>query len=395
MALAALTDKVAVECAIAEFDTLGRAAFLAKYGFGPARSYFVLFRGGRYDSKAIAGAAHGYQHPDQGPLVSAGFRGGETTVAEKLRPPVTWAFCANPKRYRVSEAVRHLELDYWAVERSDVRAGDRAAIWQTRDSRGNRGVVAFAHVLGDPEPRTDEDNPFWTNSADGQERCYRVPVSYVVPKRLPLWAGDTEVGAFLKSLSVARSQGGSLFKVTAEQWSHLTELASYPEVSIVEIEVREQLRHRTSARGGQGFGLSSSERKAVEEHAMGIALRHLELEWDVVTDVSRHRSYDLLCQRASEELRVEVKGTASAGRQVVLTRNEVEAAQEPGYALFIVSQIDLDRSAPHAPVASGGTARLFSPWTPPEGALQPLVYACDIDNDDGVAVSVHPGREEV
>jgi hypothetical protein len=37
----------AVLAAIAEFDDTGRAAFLKKYGFGPARSYFLFHTNGR------------------------------------------------------------------------------------------------------------------------------------------------------------------------------------------------------------------------------------------------------------------------------------------------------------------------------------------------------------
>lgn len=37
-----------------------------------------------YDSKAIVGAAFGYQFPDRGPLDAAAFSGGEATVKRKL-----------------------------------------------------------------------------------------------------------------------------------------------------------------------------------------------------------------------------------------------------------------------------------------------------------------------
>ena len=50
----------AVSQAIEEFDQLKRKAFLKKYGFGQARGYLVVKDGRTYDSKAIAGAAHGY-----------------------------------------------------------------------------------------------------------------------------------------------------------------------------------------------------------------------------------------------------------------------------------------------------------------------------------------------
>lgn len=73
-----------VERSIAEFDQLNRNAFLTKYGFGEARSYFLIRGERRYDSKAIVGVAHGYDRPDLGPLRSQDFTGGEATVARLL-----------------------------------------------------------------------------------------------------------------------------------------------------------------------------------------------------------------------------------------------------------------------------------------------------------------------
>jgi 5-methylcytosine-specific restriction enzyme B len=84
MALSDLTEPKAVLKAIEEADTLGRQAFLDKYGFSPSRKYYLVNDGGRYDSKAIVGAAHGYQHPDLGPLKPSEFSGGEQTVQRKL-----------------------------------------------------------------------------------------------------------------------------------------------------------------------------------------------------------------------------------------------------------------------------------------------------------------------
>src|SRR5256885_7973106 len=87
MPLSDLTDPAAVNAAMDEFDRIGRNAFLEKYGFGPFRSYFARRGDSYYDSKAIVGAAIGFQHPDIGPLISNDFSGGENTVAlllEKL-----------------------------------------------------------------------------------------------------------------------------------------------------------------------------------------------------------------------------------------------------------------------------------------------------------------------
>ena len=79
-----LTSRDAILQAIAEFDRIGRDQFLMKYGFKPARSYFLIYSGRTYDSKAIAGAAYGYQFPDRGPLASKDFSGGDATVRPRL-----------------------------------------------------------------------------------------------------------------------------------------------------------------------------------------------------------------------------------------------------------------------------------------------------------------------
>lgn len=82
MALKDLTQ-AAVLSALDEFDARGRPLFLKDYGFRPSRSYFIERDGKRYDSKAIAGAAHG-RLPNRAPLKWSDFSGGEKTVAAVL-----------------------------------------------------------------------------------------------------------------------------------------------------------------------------------------------------------------------------------------------------------------------------------------------------------------------
>jgi len=84
MGLSDVTDPKAVVEAIKEADQLGRERFLDKYGFGESRQYFLKYDGRLYDSKAVIGAAHGFQHPDLGPLTSHDFSGGERTVQRQL-----------------------------------------------------------------------------------------------------------------------------------------------------------------------------------------------------------------------------------------------------------------------------------------------------------------------
>jgi MoxR-like ATPase len=79
-----LTSAEAVRAAMAEFDALGRDEFLEKYEYGPAIRYFLRDGEAKYDSKAIAGVAFGYQYPERGPLSNRSFSGGEATVKRRL-----------------------------------------------------------------------------------------------------------------------------------------------------------------------------------------------------------------------------------------------------------------------------------------------------------------------
>jgi 5-methylcytosine-specific restriction protein A len=83
MALTDLTHQ-SVETALGEAAKIGRSEFLNRYGYRPARDFFVEWNGALYDSKAIAGAAHGYL-AGKSPLGPNDFSGGEKTVARRLR----------------------------------------------------------------------------------------------------------------------------------------------------------------------------------------------------------------------------------------------------------------------------------------------------------------------
>src|SRR4051794_31395231 len=82
MPLEALTSRDAVLAAMAEYDRVGRDAFLDRYGFRTARDVLVVHGGRRYDSKALVAAAHGHQHPDLGPLRHTEFNGGRPTISK-------------------------------------------------------------------------------------------------------------------------------------------------------------------------------------------------------------------------------------------------------------------------------------------------------------------------
>lgn len=83
MAIKDLTQEAILK-AVQEFDSLGRTAFLEKYGFNQARMYYLTLNGRIYDSKAIAGAAHGYLGRGWRPLKFSEFSGGLAYVGKQL-----------------------------------------------------------------------------------------------------------------------------------------------------------------------------------------------------------------------------------------------------------------------------------------------------------------------
>lgn len=74
----------AVLQAIEEFDSLGREAFLDRYGFNGARDYFLIHEGQAYDSKAIAAVANKWAHGGGGTLTALELSGGRTDAAKRL-----------------------------------------------------------------------------------------------------------------------------------------------------------------------------------------------------------------------------------------------------------------------------------------------------------------------
>jgi MoxR-like ATPase len=118
-------SRQAVLEALREFDSLGRERFLQKYGFGPAKAWLLNHDGKEYDSKAIYGAAFGFEHPERGPLASDDFTGGEASVVQKLRK-----LGFEVKRGRGTEAAR-IAAHVWVI-----RAGREGKYEQLALNRG-------------------------------------------------------------------------------------------------------------------------------------------------------------------------------------------------------------------------------------------------------------------
>jgi hypothetical protein len=140
---------------------------------------------------------------------------------------------------------------------------------------------------------------------------------------------------------------------------------------------------RAKSRGSrQGYGLTQAERSAVEGCAMRRAAEVLAaLGYKSIRDVSLTKSYDLETVSGEGRLCVEVKGTTSDGRSILLTPNEVALHQDqhPANALIVISNIVLKKG--EIPTASGGTARYWIPWTVESSRMRPVGYEYQVDFD--------------
>ena len=115
-------------------------------------------------------------------------------------------------------------------------------------------------------------------------------------------------------------------------------------------------------RRGQGFQLDQEVKVAVEVRAINAATEVHAASWDV-EDVHDKESYDLRCRRGDEEKHVEVKGTTTDGVEVVLTPNEVSHARENRHtALFILSDVRVERADDGTVTATGGIRHVRDPW---------------------------------
>ena len=87
-----------------------------------------------------------------------------------------------------------------------------------------------------------------------------------------------------------------------------------------------------------------------------------------------------------------VKGTTTDGVEVILAPNEVEHAREyPHTALFILSNIGIERADDGTVTAAGGDRHLFDPWPIDDGTLTPLGFRYQVPGGPPVMLD-GPGK---
>jgi len=214
-------------------------------------------------------------------LNETGIKKNQSITVVALRPDdgvqrSYWALMSIPARYDIQRAVAELDKDDWTVHNSEVKAGDRVAIWKAKGQSAHRGVVALGEVLTDPAFRAQLPasrkyclDPRLITAAE------RVLLRYVVPPKAPLWLQEDKTG-LLGKLSVARATGGTVFKIAPGHWQKLVALlggwrigARAPILKGVKAKVRQLKLHESPLRN-----YDEDERRAVLE-SKEVIYRHL------------------------------------------------------------------------------------------------------------------------
>ncbi|RDI23075.1 protein NO VEIN domain-containing protein [Lentzea flaviverrucosa] len=400
--------KADVLAAMAECDNRGRSAFLADYGFHPARGYELVHNGHRYDSKAIFGVAHKFTAGR--PLTAGEFSGGLHAVVPHLRGlgftveapprPATFLMVHVPQGKPAQRNLEHgLETRTWGFPQVHedfagssfdfvILATGAAPRVQAQDWFHSTATLYICQAVGG---FYEAAAPHWPDEVE--EKRVKYPLRFGIEPLAVL--EDTPLGSTgplpahasdkIRLSGTDRGLGKltsfdptSLFVVAGlhDAVTLPTDPAAPVQVRVRDVpgvdEVPSRGTRRRGRQSGPGRVADPAKRMAIEQHAMKLAQEHYLAEgWEVEV---LGKPYDLRCRRGEQERRVEVKGTTGAGSSVELTINEVDHAR--GYVsmdLFVVSDIVVERVG-DGYQTSAGRIRLLSDWTPAEEHLRAVRF---------------------
>lgn len=161
--------------AIRECEKMGRDAFLKKYGRGKAQSYFLVYDGEEYDSKAIVCAAYEFENGSKRKNFSGGYAtvqkwleklGFEVRVSDKHEPIPCYLLTWNPKRWPWGDfdemvkrsAEGEVISENWSTGNNrSIQAGERVFLFRVGSERGVIGAgfttseVFFGKHWDDPK----------------------------------------------------------------------------------------------------------------------------------------------------------------------------------------------------------------------------------------------------
>ena len=389
-----------VLAAIAEFDKLGRKAFLEKYDFGPTRRNWIAYNGKFYDAHPIVGVAHGFATGEFWTKTRWFYAGGGSIAYEVFQNVGIFP------RSGFLHPIENLKADFshgkrapyqyvvllWAYARARDGQPRLVAFNDVRDELAEL-LAPFALAATAPDPAMP-----WAALANSEP-------AQIHELHYKLWQSDRQGLSKLTDSDVKRLNivgGLSTYQYSrAEEPQYLVAAVevigrligdnpAFPEL-VVKLglavqgqpveesspdEAAEAIEAVVNPRRKFSRQPNAAENKAIEEYAVRMVRDCLENERGYVTDdVGASESYDVHAIKGDEVLKVEVKGTTTDGSSVTLTYKEVELHQQEhaNTALAVVRRIVLDRSG-DKPVASGGVLEWVEAWPPEWERLKATVY---------------------
>lgn len=122
-----------------------------------------------------------------------------------------------------------------------------------------------------------------------------------------------------------------------------------------------------------GFQSDPKIRRLVEEHAMKAAEKELkDRGFGDFVNTSATKPYDLTCTKKGKQFFVEVKGTQTTGKSIILTKNEVKhvKANADSCILVVVHSVMVTNKNS----ATGGVAEITEKWNLEDGKLAATQY---------------------
>lgn len=337
--LSRLRSRAAVQAALDEYHALGQKAFLAKYGFGKSRDYLVRnpHTGELADSKAIIGAAFGFEHPSEGPLAAADFSGGEATVVPKLHA-LRFETVKVGEDWSAEEVASTVE-SYFDMLLAESRQeaynkAERNATLRAKLSGRSKGSVEMKHQNVSAVLHA-LDLPFISGykPRGNTQLLLRQEVQKFVLAHCDL------VQRIVDAMEEVKAPANKMFQAVLVD-APAVELVVKPERATPRLRLPRKVDYaardednRKLGRAGEQWVLEYEQMRLREA---GLAELYSRVDW-VADRVGDGLGYDILSFDASNEQRfIEVKTTnGSHASSFVISRNELEFAEEVGAAFHL------------------------------------------------------------
>lgn len=219
--------------------------------------WFSLHRDMTQDTRFLRGDKGMFELVDDAALDDS--LPAEVVAVPDVKEPRVWIFQANPKFYRILEALQYLDRMQFLTNRykDRIQVGDIVLLWM---SGNHAGIYAQARVVeGVADRKSDgDDATFWADPSSGATTKPRVVLA--IEKRFlsnPLLKTTIAATEGLGNLMILRQPNGTNFPIDAGAWELLQLLLPTEETREPAREVLTWAMKR--ARGGKIYDESCNE----------------------------------------------------------------------------------------------------------------------------------------